>query len=354
VNTATNYYGLDAQAIVCDIAVAVPVPDRIRISPWGEVESTSGSFIMDAQAAAEIIAAFAATKVDLPIDAEHATLGGTYASPSGDAPARGWIKSLYAIEGQGLFANVQWTELGAEYVRTKQYRYLSPVLLINKKSRRALVLHSVALTNKPAIVGMVPIVNSRTAIGPSERDRVIVGAARRWQSEGRPVQGLCGLDAFINLALIDAGLALLTNSERGRQPADFTGDRESIIANAAAEWEANKANPLMFASKGAWVNDTLRERGHSLLAEHERDGLVLVIHTDPDFKKPGGIAGSDSPRAETIRKLAKEWASLDHASRRLWTIDGYVGHHLPEGEPEVTLEERNELLALGADGAAQL
>lgn len=48
------------------------------------------------------------------------------------------------------------------YLRCKEYRYLSPVVIIQKNSHRVSQLHSVALTNTPAINGMTPIINSAT------------------------------------------------------------------------------------------------------------------------------------------------------------------------------------------------
>jgi phage I-like protein len=45
-------------------------------------------------------------------------------------------------------------------VAAREYRYLSPVVLIRRSDRRVVALHSAALTNKPAIAGMRPIVNS--------------------------------------------------------------------------------------------------------------------------------------------------------------------------------------------------
>jgi phage I-like protein len=41
----------------------------------------------------------------------------------------------------------------------KEYRYLSPVAIIRKTDRKLVAIHSAALTNKPAIVAMQPIVN---------------------------------------------------------------------------------------------------------------------------------------------------------------------------------------------------
>jgi len=364
VNTVIYRRNLDPFPIVCDIAAAVEPPSRIKVCPWGDVQSSSGNFVMDRQAAAEIIAAFAAAKVDLPIDAEHATLGGpTYSTPTGDAPARGWIKSLYAVEGQGLFADVQWTPLGAGYVRNKEYRYLSPVVLVRKSDRRAVALHSVGLTNRPAIIGMTPIVNSRTALGAGDRQQVIANAAHEWRDGGRSVQGLCGLDAFINLRLSDARLPQLAESEHGRQPSDFLGDRTAIIANAVREWESLQGHKGMFASKEAWVTGSLHDAGMSPLTERERQGLELIACGGIADAEAGqrrlSIILGDNPRAVAIRKLAKEWKSNPYTGRGSDGLMRYVGYNLDEelgdaNTPELTQQERDALNELIREDFASL
>ncbi len=134
---------------------------RILIAPWGNVESTNGSFTIDAEAADLVLAAFDDHGTDLPIDYEHQTLGGQYASPNGQAPAAGWIKSIIAEPNVGIFAEIEWTEKAQEMLVAKQYRFLSPVAIIRKSDRKLIAIHSAALTNKPAIVGMTPIVNAQ-------------------------------------------------------------------------------------------------------------------------------------------------------------------------------------------------
>jgi phage I-like protein len=136
-----------------------PVPTRVLLVPWGHVASTSGDFVVDAEAAGLVIEAFQAHGTDLPIDYEHQTLGGRFTSPSGQAPAAGWVKQIEAVEGEGVFAAVTWTPPALEQLAARQYRYLSPVALVRKSDRKLVALHSVALTNKPAIANLTPIVN---------------------------------------------------------------------------------------------------------------------------------------------------------------------------------------------------
>ena len=75
------------------------------------------------------------------------------------APAGGWIKDLYKGE-DAIIAKVEWTPKAAEYLKNKEYRYLSPVVLVRKRDQKATAIHSVALTNTPAIDGMFALVNS--------------------------------------------------------------------------------------------------------------------------------------------------------------------------------------------------
>lgn len=146
------------------------VPERVLLAPWGEVESTNGSFVVDEESAELALAAFAGHGTDLPIDYEHQTLGGEYASPTGQAPAAGWIKRMHVEPGVGLLADIEWTPQAKELLASRQYRYLSPVAVVRKADRKLIAIHSAALTNKPAIVGMEPIVNSRprgTCVAPA-------------------------------------------------------------------------------------------------------------------------------------------------------------------------------------------
>lgn len=134
------------------------VPEEVMLTPWGWVETSHGRFLVDDEAARLVLAALEAQGTDLPIDYEHQTLGGTYAAPDGQAPAAGWIRRVEVRPGQGLFARVEWTPLARRRLAQREYRYLSPVALIRREDSRLIGLHSAALTNKPAIVGMQPIV----------------------------------------------------------------------------------------------------------------------------------------------------------------------------------------------------
>lgn len=151
--------GAEVSALRSALLLGGDVPRRILIAPWGRVESTNGTFLVDAESVTLVVDAFDEHATDLPIDYEHQTLGGVYSSPNGQAPAAGWVKRLMGEPGVGLLAEIEWTEQATELLASKQYRYLSPVAIIRKADRKLVAIHSAALTNKPAIVGMEPIVN---------------------------------------------------------------------------------------------------------------------------------------------------------------------------------------------------
>ncbi len=81
------------------------------------------------------------------IDYEHKSITGE------EAPASGWIHRLIA-KTDGLYGMVEWTNRAAEFIRNKEYKYLSPVLLFGVRNELTgeqvlMKLLSVALTNTP-------------------------------------------------------------------------------------------------------------------------------------------------------------------------------------------------------------
>lgn len=128
-------------------------PDEVKILPVGKVNSEKGDFIVDLESYTLMKAEMKRRGIDIVIDYEHQTLDGV------QAPAGGWVKDL-EYTSDAIVAKVEWTPKAREYLKNKEYRYLSPVVLTRKKDGKAIVLHSIALTNTPAINGMFAIVNS--------------------------------------------------------------------------------------------------------------------------------------------------------------------------------------------------
>lgn len=133
-------------------------PEVISVLPFGHVVSQKGEFDVDEESLAAMKEQIAQRGVDLVVDYENQTLTGER------APAAGWVKELFAEDGH-IKARVEWTIPAKQYLENKEYRYLSPVITVRKSDNKATGLHSLALTNTPAIAGMTPIVNSSTFQG---------------------------------------------------------------------------------------------------------------------------------------------------------------------------------------------
>jgi len=129
-------------------------PERIPLIPYGRNTFTrdgkSGEFNFTERDADAIIAEFTERARDLVIDYEHQTLAGS------EAPAAGWINELVKTP-DGLEAGIKyWTDHAKARLESGEYRYFSPVLIFGSGGPAA--LHSVALTNHPALHGVPALV----------------------------------------------------------------------------------------------------------------------------------------------------------------------------------------------------
>lgn len=121
------------------------LPGWVELIPAGRVQGRDGRGWENSDPAA-IIARFLNSGVDLPVDLEHAT---ERKAPKGEpAPAVGWIKAL-EDRGGSVWGRVEWNSIGQDLVGTKQYRYLSPVILYSKERGEIVGLTSVGLVNRP-------------------------------------------------------------------------------------------------------------------------------------------------------------------------------------------------------------
>lgn len=90
----------------------------------------------------------------IPFDENHATE--TASLVGGAAPARGWIDRM-ELRDDGIWGHVDWTEGGRALMTEKAYRWLSPVLKLDrsdkdKGDKTILAVTSVGLTNNPNLI----------------------------------------------------------------------------------------------------------------------------------------------------------------------------------------------------------
>jgi phage I-like protein len=312
--------GLDEFALEASSLGTSEAPARVLIAPWGQVESSSGSFLVDEESARETIAAFTGHRTDLPVDYEHQTLGGAYSSPSGQAPAAGWIKTLSLVspeeaEGDaeaeaGLWAEVEWTEEARKRLQQRQYRYLSPVALVRRSDRRLVGLHSVALTNKPAIVGMRPVVSTDPPVNDAALDVASVASELR---------GRLSLDESS-----DDGVVLVAAAERIRS-------LEAQEQARAAEERVSRAMSAgkLTAAQRDWAI-SLAQRSPDEFEAWERHAPVVVPLGR--LQPPQGsehLCASDRKRG--IESAARaEWRVSRGVLEKLCSEEAYVARAVRE------------------------
>jgi phage I-like protein len=140
-------------------ALDVAADGSAQLLPAGEFRARDGRpgegmlwSITDEQGRA-LAAAMNAVAALTPIvvDYDHATM--TTHGTGNPAPAAGWIHSVDWVDGQGLFASVEWTERASALIRAREYRYISPVIEFDALGQITGVLMA-ALVNHPALLGM--------------------------------------------------------------------------------------------------------------------------------------------------------------------------------------------------------
>ncbi len=290
------------ERLVLEASVLGEAPSSVLIAPWGEVRSSNGRFVVDDEAAERVIEAFQAHGTDLPIDYEHQSLGGVYAAPSGLAPAAGWIRGLRAARpgenGEaGLFAEVAWTQAGREKLAAKEYRYLSPVVIVRKRDRKVVALHSAALTNKPAIAGMRPIVN-RMPAGTDTSGQANPAAPGGAGGDG-PARAAAALRDRLELpAECDVEAVLVAAHERLEELTDDAARRAAEERVA----EAMRAGKLAPAQR-AWAASLAMRDPASFTAWAESAPVVVMLGRT---EAPGG-AGVRGDQAAVIQAARAEF-----------------------------------------------
>jgi phage I-like protein len=298
----------EVQALRSAALADEPLSTRVLLAPWGNVASTNGAFVVDEESAALAMHAFEEHGTELQIDYEHQTLGGAYSSPNGQAPAAGWIKRISAEPGVGLFAEIEWTQQARGMLQEKQCRYLSPVAIIRKSDRKLVAIHSAALTNKPAIVGMTAIVN---------RD----GGTEGLRDEGTQLGMLVALreelalpsDAGADEVLLAAGRRIAELSEAAK-----LRHVESRIG------EALRQGKLVEAQR-AWA-EALVAREEGLFDEWLRTAPIIV--------QPGSLgrqsASAIDRRAESVAIRARAEFRSHAFLSALTTEEAYVADAVRE------------------------
>lgn len=294
------------------VALDGAASEWIELIPAGpDVSGADGrAWVNDAPAA--IVAAFNARHVPLVVDWEHAT---EHRAPSGlDAPAAGWIDRV-EDRGGAIWGHVEWTEKAAAQIAAREYRFLSPVFLYDKPSRRIIALTSAGLTNTPNLTltalnreeSPVPLLNAlRVALdlsGEPDEEQCLsaVRALKADLSTARNRAETPPLEKFIPRADYDAALQRASNAEQ-KLVALETEKRDArigeLIERALKDRKISPATQDYHAAMcktegGIEAFEGFLEKAPALLGEDS--GL--------DRKKPEGQAAAMNAEMQAVTKM---------------------------------------------------
>lgn len=112
--------------IACSFEIK-PFNGRIQLFPYGRFfpqdgrPEGQGGWYVDDSNGYDLANQINNSDIQIMIDYEHQTL---YIAQNGQAnPAAGWIVKAVYIPGEGLFADVKWTDTARWKVKDKVYRY---------------------------------------------------------------------------------------------------------------------------------------------------------------------------------------------------------------------------------------
>lgn len=297
---AMTAVGINVQAL----EVSGQAPEWIPLVPAGQVVGRDGrEWVNDSPQL--VLDAFAAGSADLPLDMEHAT---ELKAPQGEpAPAVGWIQELQIRDGQ-IWGRIDWTEAGRNAVESKAYRYVSPVFVFERASKRVVALTSAALTNRPNLFlqALNGKENSMTleellaALGLPKGTTFEAALAHIGKLKGDLVTATNAaaspsLDKFVPRADYDAALARATNAEtsladQARKAKDK--DITAAIDKALAEGKITPATVEYHKAQCA------QEGGLERFSAYCQAAPVIVDPSTMDKKQPdGGTAIDEVQRA---------------------------------------------------------
>jgi phage I-like protein len=124
-------------------------PDWVHLlPPPGTITARDGR-VFHCQNPAAVMHATAARGLDMVVDFEHASEIDA-ARLAGPVRAAGWVKALRS-DATGIWGRVEWTTAARAMIGAREYRCVSPTLMVDPKTQRIMALRSVALVHHPAL-----------------------------------------------------------------------------------------------------------------------------------------------------------------------------------------------------------
>lgn len=157
-----------SKMIVCGVGVEASTGEWTSIAVVGKWRGhIAGEFELTLADLQLIVTNFSkANAKDVVVDFEHQSVDNI------KAEATGWANDL-KVENNTLFAKIEWLDETKELIKSKKYKYLSPVLIRNTihpitGENIGWSLHSIALTNTPFFQELDEVILNKSSIQNKE------------------------------------------------------------------------------------------------------------------------------------------------------------------------------------------
>lgn len=157
------------------VAADVAVPRRVHLlTAKGMVLTQDGrDFEWDGKVPKLCSFDGASVETSVPVDINHAN---SKRGPQGfETPAYGWLRSL-SVEADGIWGEVEWTPKGEASIRAREYRGLSPELLVRGKT--IIGIRGLSLTNHPAVKGLAKLFSIQSQKKEDDMDEFLADLAK--------------------------------------------------------------------------------------------------------------------------------------------------------------------------------
>ncbi len=196
-------------------------PSEFRVFTAGKVDTSKGTFVFDADAAASVMTDYAKQGNELMVDYDHASLAGLSIDPAQAGKAAGWF-NLELRAGELWAVNVRWTAPASAQLSAKEWRYMSPAFQTDEAGHITSLLN-VALTNIPATRNLAPLMAAslKALAGDTGMDPKLISDALDALAAGDDAKCAEILKAMIASA---AGGEIAEPADGAGAPAEQMGD----------------------------------------------------------------------------------------------------------------------------------
>ena len=290
-------------------------PSEFRVFPAGPFSTTKGIFMFTGKSASDVMNAYAGRALPLMADYEHQTDAESFGFPPMEAPASATemtpeIRPSDTGQPELWVKDVKWTDRAKAYLEAGEYRLFSPVFGHTPEGEIT-SLQRIALTNKPAMDGLQPLV----AATQSEED----------EDEETEMETCAKCQAMATeLSEVKARLTALTdeNSQLTAKLKSFDQwaqeEKKEHDALTALTGQADKAAILGAVTKAVADSKELV----TLKAKVEAD---RVAHLTAEYNTAAESAVKDGRLPPAVKSKCDEIAKSDGIEKAMSFLTAFAG-----------------------------